>query len=181
MNSSLGDGVYFAEADHVGFFRRFAAMVIDFFVLLLCGVVLWCVLAALIAYGMSVNVDIAFFGVCSFSAWLYLTVCKTSKLRTVGYRLTDMKIVTLKGKRPSIARMTFRSLLWMIGPFNIFLDLMWLAADTELQSLRDCYAGTCVVRNGAKPIGEGAVHLAYYTAMGMTFIYPRVVRTQEPA
>lgn len=179
MDSSLGDGVFFAEADHAGFVRRFIAMAIDFTAMLVYGVISWCILAALIAYGIGSNLDLAFFGVFSLSAWLYLTVVKTSKLRTVGYRLTDMKIVNLKGKRPSIIRMTFRSLLWMIGPFNVLLDLMWLAADAEQQSLRDCFSGTCVVRNGAKPIGKGSVHLAYYTAMGMTMMYPRVVRTVE--
>ena len=90
--------------------------------------------------------------------------------------MTGLEIVNLQGTRPSIFPMTLRLLLWIFGPFNLLVDLCWLGADTEQQSLRDCYSGTYVVRNKAEPIGKGPIHLAYYTGLGMTLTYPRVVR-----
>jgi uncharacterized RDD family membrane protein YckC len=103
-------------------------------------------------------------------------VLKPSHWRTLGYRLTGVKIVTIRGERPSVLRMTFRALLWTFGPFNLLLDLLWLGPDSEHQSLRDCYAGTYVVRVDSQPIGRAAVHVAYYNALGFSLMYPRVVR-----
>ena len=65
--------------------------------------------------------------------------------------------------------------MWLFGPFNFVLDLVWMGADAEQQSLRDCYAGTYLVRRSAEPIGVGPLHLTYYCGAGMTLIYPRVI------
>ena len=179
-DDSLGEGVFYAECDHAGFVRRLVVIAIDFAVLLLIGIALWFVLMGVMWYGFDRDPNAVFWIIWPLTVWVYLAIVKPSSLRTVGYRLTDLKIVDLKGERPSILRMTFRMLLWLLGPFHLLLDLMWLGADSEQQSLRDCYAATCVVRNQAKPIGEGPIHLAYYTAMGLTLMYPRVVRHQQP-
>lgn len=178
-DNSLGRGVYYAEHDHAGFVRRLVVIAVDVIVLLLVGVALWYVLLAIMWYGLDRDPNPVFWIVWPIAAWMYLAIVKPSSLRTVGYRVTGLKIVNLKGNRPSVFRMTFRMLLWLLGPFNLLIDLMWLGADTEQQSLRDCYSGTCVVRSQAKPIGEGAIHLAYYTALGMTLMYPRVVRPHQ--
>jgi uncharacterized RDD family membrane protein YckC len=109
-------------------------------------------------------------------AWTYLVPLKRSRYRTVAYQLLDLKIVTTRGERPSLFTMTFRMLMWLFGPFNFLLDLIWLGADTEGQSLRDCYAGTYVLRNGAEPIGFAPMHLTRYNGAGLTLAYPRVCR-----
>ena len=104
---------------------------------------------------------------------------KRSRLRTLGYRLLGLRIVTTSGTQPSIITMTFRLLMWIFGPFNFLIDLLWLGADTEQQTLRDCYCGTYVIRQDAEPIGTAAIHLARYHGMGMTLVYPRVVRPES--
>ena len=179
-DSSLGDGVFYAENDHAGFVRRLVVIAIDLSLLLLAGGALWYVLLAITWYGFDHDPNPMFWIAWPITAWIYLAVIKPSSLRTIGYRVTGLKIVTIKGKRPSVFRMTFRMLLWLLGPFNLLIDLMWLGADTEQQSLRDCFCGTCVIRHNAEPIGKGPIHLACYTAMGMTPMYPRVVRSQQP-
>ena len=74
--------------------------------------------------------------------------------------------------------MTFRLLLWLFGPINLLIDLLWIGADTENQSLRDCLAGTYVIRHDATPIGFAPVHLTRYNRAGMPLAYPRVCRPQ---
>ena len=79
--------------------------------------------------------------------------------------------------RSKLTAMTFRLLIWVFGPFNFILDMLWLGADSEQQTLRDCYAGTYVVRANARPVGVGAVHLTRYFGAGLALSYPRVVRS----
>ena len=179
-DNSLGEGVYYRDDAYAGLVRRLMVIAIDSLFLFVIGVVLWIVLLCFAWDIKSGDFHWDPNGVLWLTwlvvAWFYLSVLKPSKWRTVGYRLTGLKIVGIRGQRPSIVRMTFRMLLWLFGPFNLLLDLMWLGADSEHQSLRDCYAGTYVVRCDAEPVGKAQVHLAYYNAFGFSLMYPRVVR-----
>lgn len=73
-------------------------------------------------------------------------------------------------------RMTFRMLLWTFGPLNLLFDLLWSGIDDDQQTLRDRFAGTCVVRKRAKPIGTAEIHLIHYYAFGFALMFPRVMR-----
>ena len=94
-------------------------------------------------------------------AYAYLTVMKASRIRALGYRLIGAKMLAFRGERPSILRMTLRLFLWVL--FNV-KDLIWAGIDRHQQSLRDRYAGTCVVKVNAIAVGEAPIHLAYYQA-----------------
>ena len=117
----------------------------------------------------------SFFLACLGIAWLYLVPVKRSKFGTVAYRLLDMRILTIKGQRPSLFIMTLRLVIAIGWPFGL-ADFVWIGVDSERRSIHDCYAGTCVVRRSAKPLGIGPMHLTYYCGAGMTLVYPRVVR-----
>jgi uncharacterized RDD family membrane protein YckC len=179
-DNSLGDGVYYAMSDYAGFLRRVVVIAIDTTVLLVIGVCLWFPILT-VWWAVIPERDPSGFFLLAWivSAWLYLTVLKRSRVRTVAYRLLGLKIVTTKGERPSLLAMTFRMFMWMFGPFNFILDLIWLGADTEQQSLRDCYVGTYVVRYDAEPLGVGPMHLTRYNAAGFNLAYPRVCRPVE--
>lgn len=116
---------------------------------------------------------------CLLITWGYVVVLKPTTLRTVGYRVAGCRIVNLQGERPSVFRMTYRSLLWIFGPFNLLMDLFWCASDDDRQTLRDRFAGTCVIRNGAQPVGTGEVHLTRFNALGYALAYPAVVHRRE--
>ncbi|PAY17167.1 hypothetical protein CKO51_22925 [Rhodopirellula sp. SM50] len=180
-DNSLGDGVYFAMDDYAGLVRRFAAIAVDALILFVGGVCLWITIGFVSfqfdpAFDPSGLFFIAWIGF----YWMYLTLVKRSRFRTIGYRICGLKIVTTKGERPSLIRMTARMLMWILGPFNLFLDLIWIGADSERQSLRDCYLGTYVVRFDADPIGVAPMHLTRYTAAGWNLAYPRVCRPHDP-
>jgi uncharacterized RDD family membrane protein YckC len=134
---------------------------------LLCLVILW----AVIGGGPPLLFTLLVFGI----AWLYAVLLKRPPLRTVGYWLTGCQLVDLHGKRPSLFALTLRSLLWMLGPFNLLLDLIWCGIDDDRQTLRDRFAGTCLINVGATPIGTGEIHLTYFDIGSFNLMYPRVV------
>ena len=165
-DNSLGEGVFYAPPDYAGFIQRLVVIGVDLLLLLVILWVMW--------LPFQTHPNAYFWTTFATISWIYLTLIKSSKLGTVGYRLTGLKIVNLRGERPSVIRMTFRLLLWLFGPFNVLFDLVWQWADTERQTLRDCLSGTYVVRANAEPVGSGSLYLARYSALGLALSYPRV-------
>jgi len=174
-DSSLGTGVFFAKDDYAGIIRRIFILVIDL-IAILVGYVVLAVPYAIFFEVIDGPFVLLYFGF----VWAYSTVLKASPIRTVGFRLTGTRILNLRGERPSILQMTFRLLLWVMGPINLVYDLFWAGTDEDRQTLRDRFAGTCVVKNNAEPIGTGDIHLCYYTAMAMSLMYPAVIRPAKP-
>ena len=169
-DTSLGNGVYFLWSDYVGIARRVVIIIVDLAILVLVYALLSVILLSVAEVPSSV-----FAMLYLLFMWFYLTLLKSSKLRTVGYRLAKCKILSLSGTRPSLFQMTFRLLMWVFGPFNFLVDLFWCATDEGHQTLRDRFAGTLVVREHAEPIGVGEIQSAYYTAFGFSLTYPHVV------
>jgi uncharacterized RDD family membrane protein YckC len=165
----LGDGVFFATQDYASFSSRVIAVALDLIVLWLA----WIILLVLVGgpdFTAPEETLLYWLALC----YLYLTLLKASPVRTVGFAATGVKIVTLKGTRPSLIRMTFRLLLWLFGPFNLFWDLLWLSGDDRRQSLRDKVAGTYVIKKNATPLGRGPIRLGYLFCFGLTLAYLEV-------
>jgi uncharacterized RDD family membrane protein YckC len=167
---SLGDGVYYRAEDYVGFSPRILILVVDTLVLVAIVCLVACVWGNMVG-----DYNGVFAGTIALAIWLYVVPLKRSAFRTIGYRLTGAKLVTLTGQRPSLFMLTFRSLLWILGPCNILFDLIWCGVDDDRQTMRDRFTSMCLVRNRADPIGTGEVHLAYFNAFGYTLAYPHVV------
>ena len=111
--------------------------------------------------------------------WVYLTVLKPSRFRSVGYWIADARIITIYGKPPSPWRMTMRLMwaaLYLVPYFtvSIFTDLIWTTMNVERQMLRDLIAETRLIRNQAKPIGVGKVSRCLFTGLGIAVFYARV-------
>lgn len=167
---SLGCGVYFKPSDYIGLGPRILIFLVDAVVLLLLiGGLSW------VWFSYFEEIGKAYVALVLLVAWHYQVVLKRSKFRTIGYRLVGVKLVTLRGKRPSLFMLTFRELLWLFGPCNFLFDLIWCGVDVDKQTMRDRFSEICLVRNSAQPAGEGEIHLAYFTAMGYALQYPHVV------
>ena len=181
-DNSLGDADFYDPKDYVGIGKRLIVMIVDSIMLVLIGILIWIPFLALILSGV-IQIDPSGMFWISFlvAIWVYLGPIKRSDFGTVGYRLLGIKLVSAKGGKPSLINMTIRMMLWMFGPFNFVLDLLWLGADSENQSLRDCYLSMYLVTRNANPIGRAQVHLTRYNAMGFAFAYPRVCRPRQAA
>lgn len=167
---SLGEGVYFAPDDYLGFRRRLIISLVDITVVLLFWIPIGIVFLY-VPYESVLIPDLAWY----FCCWCYLAVLRPSRVRSVGYWVTGARILTLRGTKPSVLRMTYRMLLNLYSPFNLLFDLLWVGVDRDRQSLTDRYAGTCVVRKQAEPAGQAEIHYACYTAMTFVYFYPCVV------
>lgn len=172
IDRSLGDGVYYAASDYVGIWPRLVILVVDSFVLLV-GVVLLVSLALLLRLPSSIPM------LCLAFIWWYEVPLKRSKYRTLGYWLMGVKIVNLKGERPSLFMLTIRATMWALGPFNFLFDILWCGIDDDRQTLRDRFSSCCLVKLNAEPIGSGSVQLARFFAGGFALFYPRVVHRRE--
>src|SRR5262249_30006655 len=143
----LGNGVYFARLDYAGFLRRLIIIMVDLLVILVVGVVI------LMAWDLArPGVESPIPGLLWIGiAYLYLTLLRGSQSRTLGYILTGVRIINLKGERPSYFWMNMRLSLWLLGPINPIVDLLWFWGDENRQMLRDKLTGTYVIRRGADP------------------------------
>lgn len=181
-DNSLGDADYYDPRDYVGIGRRLIVLLVDSVVLILLGVAVWMLFLGLILLGMVQSDPSGLFWIFYLAViWVYLGPLKRSSFGTVGYHLLGIRLVSAKGGSPSLLTMTMRMLMWMFGPFNLVLDLLWLGADSENQSLRDCYLGTYLIKKNAKAVGRATVHLTRYNAMGFALAYPRVCRPKNAA
>jgi hypothetical protein len=107
-----------------------------------------------------------------------MAVVKPTKLRTIGYRIADLKVVDLRGVRPSIFQMTWRFLLLVFGPIDLLVDLIWLGGDENRQTIRDKLAATYVIRRDAVPIGAGPIVRRNYFLLGCSFLFREVKRNR---
>jgi uncharacterized RDD family membrane protein YckC len=161
--TSHGEGVYYASNDYTSLVRRLLILVVD------AGVVF------LVGYGLAImQIGDYLFEVWLGLSYLYLAVLEQSAIGTLGFLVTGVRIVNLKGERPSILRMSFRLALWLVVPFHLLFDLIWLSGDPCKQSFRDKLAGTYVVRKGAQPIGRGKIKRATLMVAGMAVTFLEV-------
>jgi uncharacterized RDD family membrane protein YckC len=162
-------GPYYAPADYAGLFRRFAILFVDGFVAFI----------ALGIIGVALNdpgdrsITPAQLSSFAVFCWLYFVVLETYA-GTLGFLVTRVRIVTLKGERPGLFRMTFRFLIWILGPINALVDFIWLTGDDYKQTLRDKIAGTLVIRKDAVPAGTGEIRLNRYQLLGHSFVFYEV-------
>lgn len=176
-DNSLGEADYYRYEDYAGFGARLLVWIIDSIVILILGFVLWMVFVGLVMSGaMDTDPSGYFWLLYLLVIWIYLAPIKRSEFGTIGFKLLSVKLVTTQGGRPSLISMTMRMVMWIFGPFNMLVDLLWMGADAEGQSLRDCYLSTYLIKRKAMPIGRAPVHLTRYNAMGFALAYPRVCR-----
>jgi uncharacterized RDD family membrane protein YckC len=171
------DGVFYARRDCAGFLRRAISGAID------AGVV-W------LLWVLNFNVVLAFRPTEEVAAlaiviglpgmgFLYFVVMKRSQVRTVGYRMTGLKVVNLRGSAPSVLAMTLRIcvVIWLAWPFGVF-DFLYMFGDERRRKLSDVLAGTCVVRTRAQPYGTGEVVSAVSFIYGHTYHHRELRRSE---
>lgn len=174
QSNSLGEGVYFLRDAYAGMGRRFVIIVIDLAVLIVVGILL---IACSSSFPANVESE-RYFGYLWFAfAYRYLVILEASPIGTLGFLITGVKILNLKGERPSILRMTFRLVLWVLGPFNVLINLIWLGGDYARQTVSDKCAGTIVVRRNSVPTEHGPIHVRYYFLLDL---FLAVAEVQKP-
>jgi len=89
-----------------------------------------------------------------------------------------MRIADIRGGRPSLLQMTIRLVPLLPVPWSFLFDLGWIIDEPQRQTLRDKWAGTYVVRQGAKPISTAPIHYKRIAFGGIFLIFPEVGRPE---
>lgn len=149
----------------VGFWKRFAAAMIDFFVILpVAMLITWIVSKVadvhlpaknikLLDIDMWIDLVLAGSSALVMALVLFIAIALTYLLvfhitlgRTLGMRVLKMKVIDLYGDPPSPARCVARCAGYLAGLATLFLGFLWIGFDHEKRGLQDWIAGTYVIR-----------------------------------
>jgi uncharacterized RDD family membrane protein YckC len=171
--SDTKQGVFYELGDYAGICRRMLIVVVD---LTMMSIIFFGVLRAA-QYSVFIS---NMFGLCSFAAcYTYMAVLKATPLGTIGYLIAGVRLSNLQGRRASIWRSSFRFGFFVLGPFNMLIDIIWLGGDPNRQSIRDKFAGTYVVRRTASPAGSGPIEYKLYLMFAYSLVFAEVNRTPK--
>lgn len=138
---------------YAGFWRRFAAYLIDYVLLVIAAVVLVFALSVSGAIGnsdISANSAEVLINVFAFfAAWIYFALQESGGFQgTIGKRALGLKVFDLQGRRISFGRATGRYFGKILS--SIILGIGWLMVvfTQRKQALHDKVAGTVVLYRG---------------------------------
>lgn len=170
---TAGKAAYFDEKDYAGPIRRVVILGID--IVALIG------LSFAVAAGMffcrppgTVDLPASTLPLVLLASYIYLTLVQRSRIGSLGYLLTGVRIVDIEGRRPSLLRMTVRLIPLLPVPWSLLFDLGWMLDDPNRQTLRDKWAGTFVVRRKARPLGWTTVTFKRIAFGGLFLIFPEI-------
>lgn len=166
IDKNIQPGVIYDISSYASFWRRLLADAIDITILIILYITLMVIV--------SEDLWNLFILIWSGLSFVYLVIIKASPIRTIGYRLADLRLIDLKGNRVSIWRSVVRMFFAFLGPLNYGLDLLWIPGDPAKQAIRDKFAGTLVIKNMAKPVGEGKIIYMQYFFLGWNLIFAEV-------
>ena len=149
----------------VGFWRRFAAAIIDLAIVIPVSLVITLIVSKLGGVHLPpsnlrlLDVDLwidlvlatdpaLLMGFVLFTGigLTYLLVFHIVLGRTLGMRVLKIKVIDVYGDRPSPARCVARVAGYLTGVFTLFLGFLWMGFDSEKRALHDWIAGTYVIR-----------------------------------
>jgi len=171
--AAAGKAVYFDKKDYAGPIRRAIILGID--IVALIGLS-FAVTAGLFFCRPPGTVDLpaSTLPLVLLAGYIYLTLVQRSRIGTLGYLLTGVRIVDIEGRRPSLLRMTVRLVPLLPAPWSLLFDLGWMLDDPRRQTLRDKWAGTFVIRRKARPLGRTTITYKRVCFGGLQFIIPEI-------
>ena len=125
-----------------GFWRRFAALLID-------GIALGIVTGILMAF-MSRN---AANGISSLIGLLYFSYFEGTSGQTAGKKALDIRVIDFKTGGPiGFGRALIRYIGRIVSTIPLLLGYLWMLWDKEKQTWHDKFAGSVVVPESAYPV-----------------------------
>ncbi len=137
------------RAVYAGFWRRFAAYAIDYFVVLLGGIVIG---ALVIRAGIVENGTQGRFTLWLLVAYfLYCALLESSPWQaTVGKRAIGIKVTNSRGERIGFARAAMRFVAKLLSVLTLFVGYLLIVLTRRRQALHDLLAGTLVTHDGLR-------------------------------
>jgi uncharacterized RDD family membrane protein YckC len=127
---------------YAGFWLRFLALVIDFLIFVLAGVILGFFVGKIA--GSAKILDIPFF----IASWLYYALMESSSRQaTIGKIVLGISVTNLSGNRISFGRATGRYFAKIISGITLSIGYIMAAFTAKRQTLHDIIASTVVIKN----------------------------------
>jgi uncharacterized RDD family membrane protein YckC len=124
-----------AQVTYAGFWKRFAAVLIDFLILTIPSIVIYAAVGRGAGDLVVLVVD-----------WLYFAYQESSPAQaTIGKRALGIKVTDLEGNRISFGRATGRYFAKYLSAITLFIGFLLAAFTARKQALHDMIAGTLVV------------------------------------
>ncbi len=138
----------FVEVTYAGFWRRFAACLIDSAIMTMAGIFVGVIFGVI--YGVSFRTDdgagVVGNIVGTVMQWLYFALMESSANQaTVGKMALGIKVTDLDGNRISFARATGRHFGKIVSALTLFIGYLMIAFTSRKQGLHDIMAGCLVV------------------------------------
>lgn len=136
---------------YAGFWKRFAAFVIDNLVLLIPSLIVGAIVGLLMAVifsdsGSSAPIVGNLVGF--LMTWLYYSLMESSgKQATLGKMAVGIKVVDLRGEQISFARATGRFFAKIISAITLMIGYLMAGMTRRKQALHDMVAGCLVINN----------------------------------
>lgn len=149
----------------VGFWKRLAAGLVDFAVILPAALIVIFVASKaggvhlparnmkLLDVDMWIDLVLASDPALVMGFVLFLAIAVTYLLvfhitlgRTLGMRVMKIKVIDVYGDPPSPARCVARCAGYLAGVATLFLGFLWIGFDSEKRGLQDWIAGTYVIK-----------------------------------
>ena len=131
--------------EYAGFWRRFAAYIIDN---ILVSVVFWLVALVLGAIAGDGGVIVAYI-LGTIGAFVYFAGMESSSSQaTVGKIALGIQVTDLQGNRISFGKALGRNLAKILSALILYIGFIMAAFTAKKQGLHDMIAGTLVVKKG---------------------------------
>ena len=132
--------------DYAGFWRRFAAYIIDS---ILISVVFWLAVLILGAIADDGGVIVAYI-LGTIGAFVYYAGMESSSNQaTVGKIALGIQVTDLQGNRVSFGKALGRNLAKILSALILYIGFIMAAFTEKKQGLHDMIAGTLVVKKGS--------------------------------
>ena len=133
---------------YAGFWKRFAASIIDGVILMVCGLIIGGFIGLVYRFTAGTSVGAGALGNLGgiILGWLYFAIMESSSTQgTLGKMALGIKVTNLSGDRISFGRATGRHLGKIISAFTFFIGYLMVAFTSRKQGLHDMMAGCLVV------------------------------------
>lgn len=133
---------------YAGFWKRFAASIIDGVILMVCGLIIGGFIGFVYRFTAGASVGAGALGNLGgiILGWLYFAIMESSSTQgTLGKMALGIKVTNLSGDRISFGRATGRHFGKIISFFIFFIGYLMVAFTSRKQGLHDMMAGCLVV------------------------------------
>jgi uncharacterized RDD family membrane protein YckC/uncharacterized protein YneF (UPF0154 family) len=144
--------VIYNRQDYCGFWRRFAANLLDGLVLGMAYNVVKKILYVMASLSGTDYFGFSEWMLCTIIFWAYMIWLKGYRGATPGYYALGIRIVSINGAHVNVKQILIRIISSFFSAIPFGLGYIWITIDADRQAWHDKIAGTYVIKSGAMSV-----------------------------